>query len=146
MAGMTRATVLACLLLLWGCSPAKPDAPGQRYIVQLSAPPLVSYAGGVADLAPTSPQATGAKGVDPDSPASRAYTEYLKGQQAQLLAAVSETLGRPVNPEYAYYYALDGVVLRLTAAEATRIVKLPGVTSVRADLASLPLASELPRN
>lgn len=146
MTGMTRAAAWACLLLLCGCSPAKPDAPSQRYIVQLSAPPLVSYADGVAGLAPTSPQATGAKGVDTGSPASRAYTEYLKERQAQLLAAVSEDLGRPVHPEYAYYYALDGVVLQLTPAEAARVARLPGVTSVRADQASRPLASEPPRD
>lgn len=142
MPGIRRATALACLLLLWGCSPAKPDALTQRYVVQLAPPPLVSYTGGVAGLAPTSPEATGAKRVDLESPASRAYTDYLKAQQAQLLAAMSATLGRRASPDYVYYYALDGMVLQLTAAEAARVAKLPGVVSVRADQANRPLATE----
>lgn len=141
-----RGTVLIAilgLLTLAACSPSPPDAPAQRYIVQLAAAPLVSYTGGVAGLAPTSPQATGAKSVDPRSPASRAYTDYLKGQQAKLLAAVADALGRPVTPDYAYYFALDGLVLRLTPAEAARVATLPGVVSVRVDRANRTVAPEL---
>lgn len=144
MTGMTRATALVCLLLLWGCAPAKPDVPTLRYIVQLAPPPLVSYTGGLAGLAPTSPQVTGAKSADLDSPASRAYIDYLKGQQAQLLAAVTQALGRPVQADYALFYAMDGLVLRLTSAEAARVAKLPGVTSVHVDQANRTLAPEIP--
>lgn len=142
-----RATLLAAALgalTLWACSPASPDAPLYRYIVQLSAPPLVSYAGGVAGLAPTSAQATGASRVNLDSPASRAYTGYLRERQATLLTAVKDTLGRPVTPDYAYFYAMDGIVLRLTPAEAARVGALPDVTSVRLDLANPTLSLQPP--
>ena len=132
------------VLMLWACSLVSPDAPLQCYIVQLTAPPLVSYTGGIPGLASTSPQTGGRNSVDIDSPASRAYIDYLKQQQAKLLAAVKDSLGRTVDPDYAYFYAMDAVVLRLTPAEAARVTTLPSVRVVLIDQANRTLSQEVP--
>jgi len=134
---VSAAAVLLSLSLLWSCSssPPAPDAPLQSYIVQLAPPPLLSYTGGVAGLTATSPQATGTASVDAASPASRAYIGYLKRQQANLIAAMTSALGRPIAPTYTYFYAMDGMAVRLTAAEAARVAGLPGVASVHPDQA-----------
>lgn len=122
---------------LGGCasSSAEPKETAQGYIVQLTATPLVSYTGGVAGLAPTSPEACGTDTVDLNSPASQAYLAYLKSQQAELITAMQDALGRSIKPVYRYYSAMDGFSVRLTPAEAARVAKLPGVASVHSDQA-----------
>lgn len=131
---LTLATIaLASTVQLGGCasSSAEPKEAAQVYIVQLTAAPLVAYTGGVAGLAPTKPQASGV--MDLSSPASRAYLAYLKSQQAELVALMRSTLGRPITPVYSYYSAMDGFAVRLTPEEAARVEKLPNVSSVRPD-------------
>ncbi|MGH8361957.1 MAG: protease inhibitor I9 family protein [Gammaproteobacteria bacterium] len=111
----------------------------QLYIVQLSAAPLTTYAGGVPGLAPTNPGATGARTLDLNSPASRAYMAYLKAQQEKFLALMGEALGRRVTPIFRYFYAMNGMAARLTSAEAAQVAKLPGVVAVHRDTARPPL-------
>src|SRR5688572_902199 len=52
-----------------------------RVLIQLDDPPLAQYAGGVAGLAATSPQALGGGKLDAASAASQAYIAYLVSQQ-----------------------------------------------------------------
>lgn len=157
---LLAAMVAACALLLCACSTApaaggsapviaagseasaagaKNSAGAQLYIVQLSAAPLTTYAGGVPGLAPTNPAVTGERSLDLNSPASRAYLAYLKAQQQKFLAAMDSELGRPVTPTFVYFYAMNGMALKLTPAEAAQVAKLPGVVSVRKDTAHAPL-------
>lgn len=111
----------------------------QPYIVQLSAAPLTTYAGGVPGLAPTNPAVTGARSLDLNSPESRAYLTYLKAQQEKFLAAMDTVLGRTVAPTFVYFYAMNGMTVKLAPAEAARVAKLPGVVSVRKDMPRPPL-------
>lgn len=143
---MRIAAAVGLSILVSGCiaSAAAPDASARCYIVELTAAPLVSYAGGVENLAPTRPRAPGAAGVDPSAPASQAYLRYLKEQQGKLIATMADILGRPVPPVYSYYYALDGFAVRLTSAEAARVAGIPGVSSVRVDKAYPVLAPDGP--
>jgi subtilisin family serine protease len=104
-----------------------------RYIVQLTDPPLASYRGGIAGLVATSPAVTGAVKLDPQSPASKAYLQYLAGKQSAVLTAVSTALGHTATPTYSYSYAYNGFALTLTAAEADVVSKLTGVSAVRKD-------------
>jgi len=86
-ANLCRLGVLAMLagfVLLAVGSQAGAGAPLQRYIVQLSDPPLASYRGGVPGLAATNPAALGAVKLDPASPASRAYLNYLDQRQTAM--------------------------------------------------------------
>jgi len=109
-----------------------PTDPG-RYIVQLSASPLASYRGGILGLAPTNPAVRGELKLDSKSAASRAYLDYLLQQQNSFLVTAQLTLGRPVEVFARYRYALNGVALAMTAAEAARISRLSGVKQVMAE-------------
>ncbi|MGH8402734.1 MAG: hypothetical protein ACRESO_04950, partial [Gammaproteobacteria bacterium] len=90
----------------------------QMYIVQLQDAPLTTYAGSVRGLAPTAPQVTGARTLDLDSPASRAYLDYLKAQQSHFIDSMNNALGRTVMPAFIYFYALNGMAVSLSPAEA----------------------------
>lgn len=114
-------------------------ADAQLYIVQLRAAPLTTYAGDVPGLAPTNPGVTGARSLDLNSPASRAYIAYLKAQQEKFLAAVDAALGRTLTPTFVYFYAMNGMTVKLTPVEAAQVAKLPNVVSVRKDRARPPM-------
>jgi subtilisin family serine protease len=103
------------------------------YIVLLTDPPLATYAGGIAGLAPTAPSATGAARLDPTGPASVAYLDFLSLQQDQVLAAMSVSLQRPVDPLFHYDAVLNGFAVNLTPDEAAVVAALPGVTRVTPD-------------
>ncbi len=111
--------------------PAAAGAAGgvANYIVQLDDAPLALYDGGVAGLAATSAEATGAP-FNVKSPASAAYQTYLVNAQSSLVNAAAAALGREVTVVTQYQYALNGVVLALTPAEAATVVTLPGVKLV----------------
>ncbi len=104
-----------------------------RYIVQLTDPPLASYRGGIAGLAATNPAATGVVKLDPTSAASKAYVEYLAGKQNAVLTALATALGRTATPVYTYRYAYNGFAVELSAAEADTLRNLPGVGKVQQD-------------
>src|SRR3954452_18041328 len=122
--------VLAALALLVVGSQAGAGAPLNRYIIQLSDPPLASYRGGVPGLPATNPAALGAVKLDPASPASRAYLNYLDQRQTAMTATLARTLGRPVSVPFAYRYAYDGIAAVLTADEAKAVANLPNVVHV----------------
>jgi subtilisin family serine protease len=109
-----------------------------RYIVQLTDPPLASYRGGVAGLVATNPAAIGAVKLDPTSAASKAYVQYLGGKQSAVLTALATALGRTATPVYSYRYAYNGFALELTALEAGVLRSLPGVAAVRKDYVRYP--------
>ncbi len=104
-----------------------------RYIVQLTDAPLASYRGGVLGLAATSPSASGAVKLDPASPASKAYLDYLSGKQATVLTAMGAALGRTVTPLYTYRHAYNGFALSLTEQEAGALRAITGIAAVRKD-------------
>ncbi|HEX8683613.1 MAG TPA: S8 family serine peptidase [Ardenticatenaceae bacterium] len=101
-----------------------------RYIIQLTDAPLASYRGGIRGLAATQPRARGEVYLDPDSAASVAYLAHLDQQQTQLIAGMSQTLGRQVEVVFRYQYAFNGIAAVMSPAEAARIAALPGVKQV----------------
>jgi subtilisin family serine protease len=103
------------------------------YIVRLQDPAVASYMGGVGNLRATSPEATGATRLDPNSPASQAYYNYLANQQQGLLTAMRNAYGHSVEAEYQYLYALNAVAVRISHQEALRAFNLPGVLAVYPD-------------
>lgn len=101
------------------------------YIVRLSGPSLAAYRGGIAGLLATSPEVTGARKLDVNSPASRAYLGHLAERRAEFLQRAGERLGRELTVGYVYDVVLNGLTLQLTAAEAATIADLPVVESIR---------------
>ncbi|MCL4867621.1 MAG: S8 family serine peptidase [Anaerolineae bacterium] len=103
------------------------------YIVRFNEPSLASYTGGIAGFAATSPQATGERKFDPQSAASQAYADHLQQQHNQFVDMMNQTLGRSVHVEFDYLYALNGMAVQVSHAEAARLATLPGVAAVYAD-------------
>jgi subtilisin family serine protease len=102
----------------------------ERYIIQLADAPLASYRGGIRGLAATQPRARGEVYLNPESAASVAYLAHLDQQQTQLIAGMSQTLGRQVEVVFRYQHAFNGIAAVLSPAEAARIASLPGVQRV----------------
>ena len=112
-------------LLPDGSDPDKPV----RAIVQFIDPSLASYRGSHPGLSATSPRVTGAKKLDTQSPASRAYLQYLHNEQEKFNQAVNSILpGTQI--ERSFQLALNGVVVKTTAGNLNKLRGLPGVKSV----------------
>lgn len=119
--------VLACLAALVPAVASGPER--SNYIVQLRAEPLATYAGSVSPLAATSPRVTGRE-LDPSGDAAADYRRYLDDMEGRVLreAGVSrDAIG------YRYRTTLAGFSAELTAEQAARIRRLPGVAAVTPD-------------
>ena len=103
------------------------------YIVTLTDVSVALYRGGLPGLSATSPEATGAVKLDANSPAALAYAGYLQVQQAAFLSQAADLLGRSLEVRHQYLYALNGMAVRMTPAEAAQLAKLPGVLRVNLD-------------
>ncbi len=111
------------------------DAQGPAlYIVQLQDASLSSYMGGKPGLPATSPEATGARKLDAQSPASVAYLDYLAAQQAVAIDSLSALLGRPVDVAFQYLAVLNAFAVTLSPEEAAAVAKLPEVRNVWRDV------------
>jgi uncharacterized repeat protein (TIGR01451 family) len=105
-----------------------PESPTGLYVVRLKDPSLSGYSGGIAGLAPTSPEATGTRKLDVTTAASQAYLSYLETQQQEAIRSVEATLGRSVEVKFQYMNVLNAFAVALDHAEALQIAALPGVT------------------
>ncbi|BBE71130.1 S8 family serine peptidase [Oharaeibacter diazotrophicus] len=122
----------AALALLCAAVPAPAAETSGVYIVTLADPPAVAYAGGVAGLPATAPDAATGRTFDATSAAVFAYGRALERRQDAVIA----TLGRPVRTGYRFTTTVNGFTARLTAAEADRLRGAPGVVSVTPDRAA----------
>jgi subtilisin family serine protease len=107
------------------------------YIVEFAEPPLATYRGDGARLSAklsglkaTSPVVTGARKLDVDAPASRAYRQALGELRAERLAQAEARLGRKLQPRFIYEVVNNGVALELSADEAAALQSQPGVARV----------------
>ncbi len=103
------------------------------YIVLHQAPPLALYDGSVAGLLATATDVTGEPRLDPTTPASVAYLEYLTAEQDALLARIEASIGHSVDPTFRYAAALNGFAVTLTVDEAATVSSLTGVARVERD-------------
>lgn len=110
--------------------PAVPSGDGASYyIVRLQDAPVATYAGGVPGYAATSQRYRGGRTLD--LAASATYAAYLEERQSSVLDSARAVLGHELAVRYRYRYALNGLSLKLTPAEAERLAALPGVISVQ---------------
>ena len=103
------------------------------YIVTFTEPGLLYNTGQNRSFSATAPQATGTRKLNAKSDASLQYRSYLKTQQDTYISAISAKAGHPVQVTQRYDVTLNGIALRLTAAEATSIASIPGIESVKAE-------------
>ncbi len=102
---------------------AAPTSPRALYIVQLDAPPVAGYDGGLRGYAATAPK-RGAK-LDLGSTAAQRYAAHLERQQDRALARVA---GEEVV--YRYDVSLNGFAARMSAADADLLRRSDGVAAV----------------
>ena len=109
-----------------GSAPAAgAGAPTQTYIVQTVDAPAATYNGGVAGLAPTRAK-DGAK-LDAGAKNVRDYQRYLDRNRASVLAKAGVSASKVT---YDYTLVFAGFSAELTAAEAERLKRTPGVANV----------------
>ena len=104
------------------------------YIVLFSEAPLATYDGSVVGIA-AAPRRSGhgrAPKIDVKAASSRAYVSYLADRQRAFLDTAGAALGRALRATFQYRYALNGMAVEMTASEAARVAKMPGVASVSA--------------
>lgn len=103
-----------------------------RVIVQLAEPALAMYQGGIADLAPTAPSATGKVKLDVNTAASQAYISHLKTVQSAFVADL-----QAVAPGSAVYFdyqvAFNGLALAVAPEKIDALAALPGVLKIYPD-------------
>ncbi|MEI2429140.1 S8 family serine peptidase [Lysobacter yananisis] len=125
---------------------APADSAGQRYVVLYQEAPLSVYNGEVAGLA--APQrVAGAQNansaaariagggnarIDVRGAQASRYLNYLDNVQRNHERSINAALGRTLKVERRLRHAVNGAVVRMSASEAARVAKLPGVALVQA--------------
>ncbi|MGH2358499.1 MAG: S8 family serine peptidase, partial [Candidatus Limnocylindria bacterium] len=104
-----------------------------RYIVVLDEPSLARYEGGIGSLSPTSIEVTGANRLDVGTAASVAYLSHLDARQDAVIGAAGAALGRTLDVFGRYSVTLNGFAAEMSAAEASSVAGLGGVSRVVAD-------------
>ncbi|WP_298462196.1 S8 family peptidase [uncultured Cellulomonas sp.] len=107
------------------------DGEPALYIVRLDAPAVATYDGGIAGLAPT--RVADGEQLDAQSAPVRRYEDYLLAQQAEVVEAAQQEIGRAPRVAYQYTHALNGFATELTVDEAKAVAQLPDVAAVTVD-------------
>ncbi len=102
------------------------------FVVRLDEPAIALYEGGIGRLQPTSTR--GEIQLDVAKPAAVAYRTHLESQHARLISRLNRDLGRQVAAEHKYFNAANAIAVHLTADEAARVLRMPGVSSVVPDV------------
>jgi uncharacterized repeat protein (TIGR01451 family) len=116
---------------------AKTVAPGSSarlvsVIVKLKGPGLAAYTGGIGNLAPTSPSATGGTQLNVTSAASQAYLRYLAQEQAQFVADVAKAAPQ-AQVTHQLNVVLNAVSLVIPQNQVSSLAGLANVESVIPD-------------
>ena len=130
MRGLSLA-VLAAVFLAIGHAQASGADGTAWYIVRLSDAPAATYKGSILGLAATDAHVLGHSYLDTAAPTTRAYVGYLGKRQAETLESARHIFGHDLVPRFQYRYALNGMSVQLTPAEAAAMARLPGVVSVQ---------------
>lgn len=118
--------------------------PARRWIVQLADPPAARYPGGVGALPATAPEATGRRRLAVGAPSTQAYLNFLHARQRDAFSAIAASVpGAYV--ERSYQLVLNGLAVRMSAAQAARVRQLPGVRAVTPDVAFRPTMYATPQ-
>ncbi|HEX5339270.1 MAG TPA: S8 family serine peptidase [Gammaproteobacteria bacterium] len=110
--------------------------PGQagataRYIVRFKDAPVALYTGGISGLRATSTRATDARHLDMRASRLHAYVHYLDSRHTEFMKQARTKLGRTLKPRFQYRYALNGMSVNLSRAEAAKLARMADVVSVQ---------------
>src|SRR5215475_4010441 len=92
------------------------------YLVQFAGSPLATYTGGVAGFAATKP----AKGhrINTHTANATGYSRHLADRQHSVLSSAGVSTS---NVVYTYTTVVNGAAVRLTALQAAKLARTPGV-------------------
>lgn len=109
------------------------------YIVRLRDSAAANYQGEIAGFKATSPQHTSSRissqfsgnvKLDAAKPEVKNYVSYLKVKQNRFLTNASAAIGSPIEALTTYQYALNGMAIRMTQAQAIKMAELPDVVFI----------------
>ncbi|MGL6010507.1 MAG: S8 family serine peptidase, partial [Shewanella oncorhynchi] len=109
------------------------------YIVRLRDSSVANYQGTIPGLKATSSQRVQVNGtskvavngkLDASKAEVKSYVSYLKVKQNRFLANASAAIGTNLQPLTTYQYALNGMAVRMTQAQAKKMAELPEVAFV----------------
>lgn len=109
------------------------------FIIRLHEPPAAQYRGGIPGLEATNAGSAGAARFQSDRPAVRAYRDYLRQRQREVLAGIERRFGLDLNPERRFQLALNGFAVEIDRATARRIERMAEVASVEEEVPHIPL-------
>ncbi|HET7307385.1 MAG TPA: S8 family serine peptidase [Gammaproteobacteria bacterium] len=105
-----------------------PAAQRTRYIVRFKGAPVPLYAGsGTRSPLNATPDA---RRTEAFTSTELSYARDLKARHTEFLQRAGGLLKRPLTPHFTYRYALNGMSVSLSRAEAVRLANLPDVASV----------------
>ena len=123
-------------------TPIKNQVDGtQTYIIQLHEPSVAQYNGGIKGFTATNPKtrlmtsrvAKANRGkLDASASHVTAYRQYLQQRQQTVLGNIAQITGQ-ASATRQLQFAINGMVLQLTPAQAEKVKALSGVKSVEAD-------------
>lgn len=111
---------------------ASASSGAQTYIIRFDEPGLLHYSGGTQGIPGTGIESTRSRKLDARSTSANAYQAYLAERRSAHVAAISQALGRNLVATHSYAITMNGIAATLTADEASRVARMPGVASVRA--------------
>ncbi|NMR19467.1 S8 family serine peptidase [Cellulomonas fimi] len=121
---------------------ARTDSEPVAVVLKLDADATAVYAGGVADLAPTSPAVTGEE-LTGDSPAEQAYTEFLVEQEEAVIADLQDAVPTAeVGTRLRTVYG--GIAATIPANAVESVLAIDGVAAVQEDSLRQPLTDASP--
>ena len=123
-----------------------------RWIVELEDPPLVHYTGGIDGLPATAIRSTGAGRLEVASYASQQYLAYLEQVQQAFIGHMGRSVAevraatfldeRGEHRSASYRILVNGLAVEVVDADPglvrKRLLELPGVKAVHADLQHFP--------
>lgn len=101
------------------------------YIITFTEPGLLNYRGSVNGLNATAPAVLNSRKLDVHSAAAQAYQGYLVSQRTAHVSDIEFNLGRNLDVTHNYSITMNGVAAHLTAEEADKVARMPGVKSLR---------------
>ncbi len=112
-------------------------------MIKLDYDPAATYAGGVDDLAATSPSVTG-KALTGKSTAEKEYKAYVTDQEAQFKSALAKAVpSARVGSNFRIVYG--GVRAVVPANEVADVLAIPNVVAVQKDRMNQPLTDASPK-
>lgn len=126
--------IFSCIFVAGMGSAAAANAARQVYMVRLQGMPLVEHVQAQLHARGQATEGVGAKHAMRSALASIDSADYLRAldtRRTQVLDQGGAELGRALAPRAVYRYTSNGMALSMSADEAARLARVPGVIDVR---------------